>query len=472
MANCSAENTTDNNENTPKTWKVGTLTYTTGGLVVLFLWLLWGDFAWSMKDRVIPPVVQLVLKKFAISDFLSGVLMGALPPFLGLVLGPIISCWSDRYRSKWGRRIPFLLLPTPLIVLSIVALAFSPQVGGWLHHLSGCSEAAKNSFIIGVFAFFWICFDVSTLVANSVFGGLVNDVVPRQVIGRFYGLFRAISLMAGIIFNYTLMGSANENFGIIFLGVGALYGFGVTAMCFKVKEGSYPEPDQMESGQHPLLAVRNYFRECFTSPYYLGLFLLGAFQGMGSGSVNLFSIYAAGSFGLSMTGYGYCLAITYVCSLLLAYPLGALVDRSHPLPLAIITMVLYTAAMGWSYFGVTGKFSFEVALIVHGVLAGTYGTVTSGMAALLFPRAKFSQYCSAGGIIGCFAGMALGPMLGLFLDFSGHNYRYTFAAGAIFTALAIVIAIPVYLKFLALGGSKNYVAPEVGGAVAERNTGV
>jgi len=116
--------------------------------------------------------------------------------------------------------------------------------------------------------------------------------------------------------------------------------------------------------------------------------------------------------------------------------------------------------MGFSYFWVHDTLSFEIALIVHGVLAGTYGTITSGMAALLFPRAKFSQYCSAGGIIGSLAGMALGPLLGLLLDFSNHNYRYTFAGGAIFTILSLAIAVPVYFRFLKLGGRQNYVAPE------------
>ena len=55
-------------------WHIGTLTYTTAGLVVLFCWLLWGDFAWSMKDRSVGSVVQLLLLKYGISDFLAGLL--------------------------------------------------------------------------------------------------------------------------------------------------------------------------------------------------------------------------------------------------------------------------------------------------------------------------------------------------------------------------------------------------------------
>ncbi|MFA4943950.1 MAG: hypothetical protein WC789_04535 [Lentisphaeria bacterium] len=47
----------------PPRWSVGTLSYTRGGLLALFGWLLWGDFAWSMKERAIGPVGQLLRKK-------------------------------------------------------------------------------------------------------------------------------------------------------------------------------------------------------------------------------------------------------------------------------------------------------------------------------------------------------------------------------------------------------------------------
>jgi hypothetical protein len=95
------------NATAQRRWQAGTLTYTAAGLVVLFCWLLWGDFAWSMKERSVAQVVQLLLKRFQASDTLAATLITSLPAAIGIFLGPIISYRSDRHRGRWGRRIPY-----------------------------------------------------------------------------------------------------------------------------------------------------------------------------------------------------------------------------------------------------------------------------------------------------------------------------------------------------------------------------
>ena len=113
----------------------------------------------------------------------------------------------------------------------MVGLAFSPQMGGWLHAALGARSYGLNPSILVVFGLSWATFEVATVVGYAVFGALINDVVPHAIIGRFYALFRALSLIAGMIFNYWLIGRAEGHATAIFLGVGALYGGGFIAMC-------------------------------------------------------------------------------------------------------------------------------------------------------------------------------------------------------------------------------------------------
>ncbi|HNC25256.1 MAG TPA: MFS transporter, partial [Opitutaceae bacterium] len=72
---------------TRREWRAGTLTYSAGALAILFVWLLWGDFAWQLKERSVAPIVQIMLRKFEASDFLTGFFLLSLPSAIGLVLG-------------------------------------------------------------------------------------------------------------------------------------------------------------------------------------------------------------------------------------------------------------------------------------------------------------------------------------------------------------------------------------------------
>ncbi|NDD57422.1 MAG: hypothetical protein EBZ44_06900 [Verrucomicrobia bacterium] len=186
----------------PPSWKVGTLTYSAFGLGALTFWLLWGDVAWAMRERSVPSVMQLLFQKFGASNLVSGLLIATLPYTLVLLIGPIVSFRSDRHRGPWGRRIPYLAVHIPFAVLSMFAVAASPQLGQFLHGFLGSVSPGLNLCTLFIIAMGWAVFELATVVANAVFYGLINDVVPSPLLGRFYGVFRAVSLLASILFNY------------------------------------------------------------------------------------------------------------------------------------------------------------------------------------------------------------------------------------------------------------------------------
>ncbi|MCX6943643.1 MAG: MFS transporter [Opitutales bacterium] len=452
----------ENQPRVPRRWQVGTLTYTAGGLAVLFCWLLWGDFAWQLKERSVAPIVQIMLRKFEASDFLTGVFLLSLPSAIGLLLGPVISYRSDRHRGRWGRRIPYLLLTTPFTALAMYGLAFSPVVGGWVHARLGWPAESRNVTIIVVMGLCWTLFELATITANAVFGALINDVVPREIIGRFFGLFRAVSLITGMIFNFYLIGHAREYFMPIFVAIGTAYGIGFALMCFRVKEGGYP-PAAAEGPVARLglvSAIRCYARDCFSRSYYLWVFAWLALATLAFVPVNLYSVYAAESFGLSMAAYGKYLVLTYACSLLLAWPLGWLADRLHPIRVGLVALAAYGTVMAAGFFGIMGPASFGAVFLAHGILAGCYGTGAAAIGQMLFPKLKFAQFASAAGLISALGSIVFGPVLGLLLDRLGRDYHYTFGVGGLLGLAALAVGLVVYRRFTALGGPTNYVAPE------------
>lgn len=445
---------------TGRTWRAGALVYTPGTLAALFGWLLWGDFAFQLKERILVVAAPLMLRHLQASDFLVGLLVGSLPQALGMIITPIIAVKSDRYRSRWGRRIPFLFVPAPIASAALIGMAFTPEFGRWLHALLAAHSPGVVACQLIAFAVCWTVFDLFTVFVNAIFESLINDVVPRTTIGKFFGFFRAVSLLAGIIFNFWIIGHVQEHFRVVFLVLAAIYGGGICLMCLYVREGPLPPEETGRPKRGFLASARLYLKECYTSPYYVWVFLAMTLGQIAAGPVNTFSIFYAQSLGMSMERYGKLLVATYLVSFALSFVLGWLADRFHPVRVGLATLVLYGATMAWGAWGATTPATFGVAFMLHGVLMGSFLTGTASLRQRLFPTSKFAQFWSASNIVLGLGYVVIPPAVGLWLDATGNVYRYTFAGSAVLAGFGIVAFLVVHRRFMALGGPRGYVPPE------------
>jgi MFS family permease len=203
-----------------------------------------------------------------------------------------------------------------------------------------------------------------------------------------------------------------------------------------------------------------YVRECYGSPYYLRVFLAMALAGLALGPVNSFSVLYAKQLGVDMQTYGYYQAFFFSCSIVLAYGLGWLADRFHPLRLSMAAMAFYGVAMVAGGFLIHDARSFGLFFILHGVLSGVYFTAAASLGQRLFPKARFAQFASAAGILNGVLFIIMPASLGVFLDWSGHQYRYSFLLAGVIAAFAVVALWNVHGRFMRLGGPRHYSAPE------------
>lgn len=457
-------------------WSVGTLTYTIGGLAAVFFWLLWGDFSFFLKERSVPNVMQLLLDTFHAKNVTAGFLIGSLPQLIAIFLSPVISYRSDRHRGRWGRRIPYLFIPTPIAFLSMIGLAYSPRIGEWLHTALGAHSLGRESNIIMCLGVFWALFEICSIICNSVLAALVNDVVPRQLIGRFFALFRMFSLAAGMGFSWYLMGKMERYYGPIFIGIGTLYLISFSAMCFFVKEGTYPPientPMELAGTQTGIgnrivssvvgcfESIGNYFTECFSHPYYRWYFLSITLAGMAFQPANLFTLFYAKSVGMSMKTLGEAYTVQLGCSFFIAFPLGWLADKFHPLRVTIVATALYALSTGLAFVFVNSPHRLYLAVIICGVMAGCWLTATAILAPAILPKGKFATLASASAVCQAIGVMAMSTVCGFILDHLNRNYRFVYLFCSLMMATALWSTVVVYRKFMALGGPEGYVAPE------------
>jgi len=446
-----------------KSWKTGTLTYTFSGLLALFFWLLLGDFAWTLRDRSAMPTAQWYLQHLGVSNLLFGLLLSSLPAFIGLFLGPIISVKSDRHRGKWGRRIPFLLVTTLIAVLGMLGMGCAPLIAvavpRFFPHQSATGAAVLS------FGIFWAAFEIAVLTSRLVFDGLINDVVPKELLGRFYGCFRAIGLIIGMVFNFWITGKVPKHFSLILVLIAVFYGACTVWMCLNVKEGEYPPPpppapDREGWGRGIVGGARLYFKECFTSRYYFCVFVFLMTSALSFVPVNTFAMPYALSLGIDTDVYGKYLALTYLISFCLSFFLGWLSDIFHPLRVTMATLLGFAVLTAWAGIYATTPTTFLIAWVLHGVLSGCYLTSSASLGQRLFPHEKFAQFASAVLMLTGPTTVVLAPLVGRAVDKTGHVYRYTFAAGCLLSCVALLAAWRAHRDFMKFGGPKYYVAPE------------
>jgi MFS family permease len=457
---------------------VGTLVYTKRTLVILCLWLLWGDFCFTLMTSIVPTIMPLKFKELEASNTVIGLFITTIPGVINMIFSPIVSFKSDRFRSRWGRRIPFILVTLPFLVASLFGLAFSETIGAWLHlgFDNLLRDISVNTLTIEVMGFMVVLFSFFNTFVNSVFWYLFNDVVPEELLARFMSWFRLVGLGASSLYNLFLFKHAVDHTELIFVSVGLLYLVGFGLMCLKVKEGKYPPPPPYIGGETgAIAAIKTYGKECLGASHYWMLFL--ASMGVRAFYVTIvFNVFLYQSLGLSLESAG-IIFFAYRISSAVAIPIsGWLADRFHPIRVVIAGAILQTVvtplSLIWLFWHPSSQVAFYVVLAMNILLLGPIEALVSVMDPPLFmrifPRDRFGQFCSANGMLRSFADIAAGLMVGVFLDAIAARWSMDVAYRCLpfwnLAAYGLVLyaMAKLYRSWKKHGGDQAYVPPVPG----------
>jgi len=445
--------------------RVGTLTYTRLGLWQVLFWLLLGDFCLQIMEQLPTSLVPLQLRWAQASDALIGFVTGSLPAVLGIVLNPFIGVQSDRHRGELGRRRPFLLWSTPVVVVALVGLGFAAPVSEVLAAVTAAESV--NAVKIGWIGACMVLFVVANTYIMQVYQFLFVDVIPAEVMGRFVGFYRAIGALGAFVFHRYLFGHAEARIAWIYLLAALLYAVSFFLLVWKVKEGDYPPPPPKLAGGSS--QVKAYFRECFGHPFYLKTYSLSFF--FWSAIVPLWSFLVffgtqpgggltdyAPTLGLSLQEFGNIRGWCSLVQIPVFFAVGPIVDRYHPIRVALLGLVLSSATFAGCFFFANGPTSFLVLMIANFMAQAIYMGAYLALLPRLLPRAKYGQFFTANQIFG-FSGVMLAPVLCGWLIESVRDYRFVFVWCAVCTALSFVMCTRVYAGWRALGGSAAYRPP-------------
>lgn len=149
-------------------------------LLLSAYWVAIGCLWTSLGGLIIPDLVLQLVGR-AHEGVALGVLEG-IGSLMAVVWQPVIGAVSDRTRSPWGRRRPFIAAGTAGDVLFLVGLALS------------------GSFWVVVIFYFLL--QTASNTAQAPYQGLLPDVVPaaqRGTASGYYGVSNILGLLAGTV---------------------------------------------------------------------------------------------------------------------------------------------------------------------------------------------------------------------------------------------------------------------------------
>lgn len=463
------------------TYRCGTLEYTKIGLMSLFIWLLWGDFCFTLMETIVPSIVPLKLKNLDCPNWVIGVIMTTVPNLFSMTLTPYISVKSDRCRSRWGRRIPFILASMPFLCLSLVMLGWSAEIAAWLSTVLPMLKGfAPTTVAIGLIALLMVAFQFFNQFVNSTFYYLFNDVVPQSHLGRFSAAFRIVGILASTLYQFFVFKYALTHTHEIFFGATLLYGIGFGLMCLMIKEGEYPPLDAAQAKKVSRFeSLAQFFRESFQERFYQLLFVSAgvlAFAGVAWG----FQVFFLLEMKMNMEQIGYYNGILGVAAFIATYFAAVYVDRWHPLRVYTYGIIFNITGplmnWVWLFIDLPGGTFFYLSLgaqLLYSFMNALSAACAMPLTMRLFPRSRYGQICSARGIVVAFCTIIAGFVVGGFydlvrigtshLDYAiiGKDYCYRFyffwSGGA--TLINFVLIAMVYRLWLKKGGDAGFHPP-------------
>ncbi|ERN12617.1 hypothetical protein AMTR_s00025p00229310 [Amborella trichopoda] len=155
------------------------------------------QFGWALQLSLLTPYVQQLGIPHTFSSFIW--LCG---PVSGMIVQPIVGYNSDRCRSRWGRRRPFIAAGAVLVMVATVLIGFSADLGYFMgDEIEGEVKMRRPRAIVVFVLGFWVL-DVANNMLQAPCRALLADLAGKnqsktRSANGFYSFFMAVGNILG-----------------------------------------------------------------------------------------------------------------------------------------------------------------------------------------------------------------------------------------------------------------------------------
>ena len=379
---------------------------------------------WSCLHTIILPLRILDFVPESLKNTYLDVLI-----LTGLVIAmavqPIAGAISDRSGFTWGRRRPYILLG------SILVLLFLPGIGF-------CGSYAAI-FII------YCLLQISSNTAQGPFQGFIPDLVSEKKRGLASGVRSFLNLLGGIALIYLIDFSmdryhAGQGSSWLWLSLGApaIFLFGamlVTVLMVK-------EPPGASSSQLPLLPTlyKSFKIDVKANPAFIPFLVACFFIFMAWGILMAHAKYYFMDV-VGVTGpvpvTGTFLTVVGICMLAVVYPAGRLSDRIGRKPMVVSSGLLGALGVALLFFSSQSYLHIMLCGALLGIGGGAWTSSQWALATDLVGKGEEARYLGLVNMSVAGAGAAarlIGPVIDFFNAYNSNlpNLGYSVMLGACF----------------------------------------
>ncbi len=368
---------------------------------------------WQLYDNAVPILLE---DKFNLGAGLIGIIM-SVDNILALFMLPMFGALSDRTKTRFGKRMPFIIVGTAIASFFMVLI---PLGANW------------QSFPLFIIALSITLLAMSAYRSPAV--ALMPDVTPKPFRSKANAIINLMGAVGGIlallIIKLLLQGQ-NDNYWKIFLAVALIMVLSVTILVLNINENKLAladsEAETAQSGSHKLP------KPVFRSLVFLLLSV--AFWFIGYNAVTTaFSRYADNVFNLK--DYSSPLLVATISSIIAFLPIG-IISSKIGRKKVILAGVILLASAWFSVTFITVYTSFiNIILALVGVAWAMINVNSYPMVVEMSQSGDIGKYTGYYYTFSMSAQVITPIISGYLIQFFG--YRILFPYATIFTLLAFL----------------------------------
>ena len=376
---------------------------------------------WQLYDFSIP----LMLKNdLGVSDTLSGVIM-SLDNILALFMLPLFGALSDKTMTRFGKRMPFIIVGTIATVIGMLTLPYAASI---------------RSLPLFIIALGIVLIFIATYRSPAV--ALMPDVTLKPLRSKGNAIINLMGALGGVValVGLSLLDPTKKGYFPVFFLIAGFMLVGLTVMMVTIRENQWAKEMAKDTIKYGVVEIEE---EGSTSKLpkdvqrSLNFILLSiALWFMGYNAViSAFSRYATNQIGLDGSQAAQILLVANIGAIISFIPVGQFSSkngRKKTIMMGVVLLALVFLTAGFYT-------SFHPLMYVNFVLAGVaWASINVNSLPMVLEMAKDGDVGRYTGLYYTFSMSAqiITPILSGFLFDQMDNYTILFPYATFFVALA------------------------------------